>query len=147
MYRKACSPEHEPFGRWFDFNDSRVEGIPITKIATQYAGKSECAYMAIYRRRNLTKKQFNCAVPEHLKTQVCYVKSLLVLLGEIESQSSKYVTATPPFNSLRTFTKAPTISPFFHSRKAFWLVTKDLGFVSLEPTGAVLKTTCPISRF
>ncbi len=31
------------FGRWFDFDDSRVSEIPVTTIAKQYGGRSECA--------------------------------------------------------------------------------------------------------
>lgn len=39
------------FGRWYDFDDSRVTEIPVTAIAKQYGGRSECAYMLVYRRR------------------------------------------------------------------------------------------------
>ncbi|ELR17377.1 UBA/TSN domain containing protein [Acanthamoeba castellanii str. Neff] len=34
---------------WYDFNDSTVKPIPVQRLATQYAGRSECAYMLIYR--------------------------------------------------------------------------------------------------
>jgi hypothetical protein len=28
---------------WYDFNDSTVKPIPVQRLATQYAGRSECA--------------------------------------------------------------------------------------------------------
>jgi hypothetical protein len=28
---------------WYDFNDSTVKSIPVERLATQYAGRSECA--------------------------------------------------------------------------------------------------------
>ena len=47
----AYDPALARFGRWYDFDDSRVTEIPVTAIAKQYGGRSECAYMLVYRRR------------------------------------------------------------------------------------------------
>ena len=37
---------------WYDFNDSSINSIPLKTLRTQFGGKSECAYMLVYRKRN-----------------------------------------------------------------------------------------------
>lgn len=39
-------------GLWFDFNDSHISPIEVSKLATQFGGKRECAYMLFYRKRS-----------------------------------------------------------------------------------------------
>uniref|UniRef100_A0A6B2KWJ0 USP domain-containing protein n=1 Tax=Arcella intermedia TaxID=1963864 RepID=A0A6B2KWJ0_9EUKA len=59
-------PENYPeFGHWYDFNDSMVTPIPTEKISTQYGGKSECAYMLVYRSRSLQTVR-EVVLPENL---------------------------------------------------------------------------------
>lgn len=56
---------------------STVKAIPTSKIVSQYGGKNECAYMLIYRKKDLSpiKCQFN--VPEYLLNEILVENSEL----------------------------------------------------------------------
>lgn len=76
----------ETNGHWFDFNDSSVSPILsgniffastgthvlTEEIASQYGGKSECAYMIIYRRKQLAEKlsELNLDIPAEIQVKV-----------------------------------------------------------------------------
>ena len=54
---------------WFDFNDSSISPIPIKTLRSQFGGKSECAYMLVYRRRDSSIELEKSIVPIHLQIQ------------------------------------------------------------------------------
>ena len=52
---------------WYDFNDSNVTPISLNKLRKQFGGKTECAYMLVYRHRSLDNQSKNdIQVPDHL---------------------------------------------------------------------------------
>lgn len=56
---------------WYDFNDSNVTPIKVNKLRRQFGGKTECAYMLVYRHRSLqvdqgTPTDHGIEVPQHL---------------------------------------------------------------------------------
>jgi ubiquitin C-terminal hydrolase len=47
----ATKSRHPSF--WYELNDSNVTSISFDKIASQYGGKRQCAYILMYRQRGL----------------------------------------------------------------------------------------------
>lgn len=65
-----CNVIDESQEGFFDFNDSSVEPITGKELRKQFGGKSECAYMLIYRKRTMSKNMERPHVPERLKETI-----------------------------------------------------------------------------
>jgi len=65
---RAKAKEPQQHGRWYEFDDSRVTEIDVEKIATQYGGRSQCAYTVSYRKYTpLSSRPALPALPEDLR--------------------------------------------------------------------------------
>ncbi|KAJ4454772.1 putative ubiquitin carboxyl-terminal hydrolase 7 [Paratrimastix pyriformis] len=56
LFRAAC-------GEWYDFNDSSVRPITAREIVATYGGKTESAYILLYRRRDYRPTPESLLVP------------------------------------------------------------------------------------
>jgi hypothetical protein len=86
---------------WFDFDDSSVSPIPTKRIAQQFGGDLECAYMLIYRRSDLVTRTeaTTVPVPQSLMDEVtAYNKEVEVMQREKELKSRlvHFVVSLPP---------------------------------------------------
>lgn len=54
-WRKELERKGFKEGKWFDFDDSSIRRIPVEKLATQFGGSGEGAYMLIYRKCSLNR--------------------------------------------------------------------------------------------
>eukprot|EP01091_Cochliopodium_minus_P011570 TRINITY_DN3315_c0_g1_i1.p1 TRINITY_DN3315_c0_g1~~TRINITY_DN3315_c0_g1_i1.p1 ORF type:complete len:1138 (+),score=391.59 TRINITY_DN3315_c0_g1_i1:195-3608(+) len=53
---------------WYLFNDSDVSAVPIEEIPQKFGGKSECAYMLLYRRKDLEIE--TSKAPSHIENEI-----------------------------------------------------------------------------
>jgi hypothetical protein len=97
----AAAAEEKSF--WYDFNDMTVSPIPESKIANQYGGTRETAYMLYYRRRT---------VPPAPKTWVAPSSSAVLTAQErakMDAEHAEYVKATDWIRSVWDDVSAPAL--------------------------------------
>ena len=63
---------------WYCFDDNLVYAVPQSKVESQFGGKTECAYMLIYRRKNLPMPE-KTHPPEYMSKQITQLNENLVL--------------------------------------------------------------------
>ncbi|KYQ88273.1 peptidase C19 family protein [Tieghemostelium lacteum] len=69
---EKSSFNRDQFSSWFDFNDSQVTPIKDRAIINQFGGKSECAYMLIYRDRENNNPELlkPVDIPKHFDKEI-----------------------------------------------------------------------------
>eukprot|EP01117_Protostelium_nocturnum_P014334 TRINITY_DN5452_c0_g1_i3.p1 TRINITY_DN5452_c0_g1~~TRINITY_DN5452_c0_g1_i3.p1 ORF type:complete len:1042 (-),score=382.12 TRINITY_DN5452_c0_g1_i3:49-3174(-) len=63
LWKKELESKGFKVGNWFDFDDSTIKKIPVEKIATQFGGGGESAYMLIYRKKGLNASVGSSLLP------------------------------------------------------------------------------------
>eukprot|EP00743_Colponemidia_sp_Colp-15_P009663 GILK01010573.1.p1 GENE.GILK01010573.1~~GILK01010573.1.p1 ORF type:complete len:1080 (+),score=254.90 GILK01010573.1:173-3412(+) len=56
---------------WYDFDDSRVSSLRVDRLSAQFGGSGECAYMLVYRRKDLSPPlKDDWSISSHIKSGI-----------------------------------------------------------------------------
>eukprot|EP00742_Colponemidia_sp_Colp-10_P008382 GILJ01009078.1.p1 GENE.GILJ01009078.1~~GILJ01009078.1.p1 ORF type:complete len:1079 (-),score=209.65 GILJ01009078.1:147-3383(-) len=89
---------------WYDFDDSRVSSLRVDRLSSQFGGSGECAYMLVYRRKDLSPPvKGDWSISSHIKSGLEETNaklsaqrleySTLEALIEINIYTAKHITA------------------------------------------------------